>query len=301
MDEFFILELFSSSKTSVRPFEEIEITWSIKTVDENLDFDDFRFVLEVNSDGKAILDNLEGAGSYKYIVHSNIRFSIKVFHRSQGLKGYLTKSLTISVDSSNAIIKEIPQILIDPIVDNLVSQLLNEQPTLRKRNKDNLIESSWSTKSITFHLPLDIVLNNFHNGDLDIKIETKFSVDFNGSDPILDVTLSINHLDADFSTFEDVTSFGNSATIAAVIEELVPYILINNLRNIERSIIELIGDLIFSQSDLEDHLFHSVRVIPDESASRVEFYFFPIPERNGKLIDAQVLLPKFPMAVRRKP
>ena len=299
MDDFFVLELFTSSKISVSPFEEIEINWSIKTVDENLNFDDFIFVLEVNSNGEAILDNLEGAGSHKYLVHSNVRFSIKVFHRTQGLKGYLAKSLTISVDSSNAIVKEIPQILIDPIVDNRVSQLLSEQPVLRKRDRDNLIESTWSTRSIVFDLPLDIVLNNFHNGDLDIEIETKFSVDFNGSDPILDVALSIKSLDADFSLFEDITSFGNSATIAAVVEELLPFILNNNLKNIERSIIELIGDLIFSQSDLDGHLLHSVRVIPDDSASRVEFYFFPTPERNGRFPDSQVLLPTFPMAVAR--
>ena len=144
------------------------------------------------------------------------------------------------------------------------------------------------------------MINNFHNVDLDIEIEAKFSVDFNGSDPVLDVALSIKSLDADFSLFEDVTSLGHSATIAAVVEELLPLIINNNLKNIERSIVELIGDVIFSQSDLEGHLLHSVRVVPDDSASRVEFYFFPVQEGDGILPDFQVLLPTFPMAVARR-
>jgi len=299
MDDLFLLDIFSASKSSVMPFEEIEIIWSIKTVDGGLNFDDYRFVLEVNGNGKSIIDNLDATGSHKYLVHSNVRFSIKVFHRTQGLKGYLTKSLTISVDSRNAIVKEISKTLIDPIVDNNMSQLLNEQPFLRKRNRDNLIESIWSTKSIVFDLPLEIVLNNFHNGNLDIEIETEFRVDYNGSDPVLDVALSIKSLNADFSTFEDITSVGHSATIARVVEALLPSIIDNNLRDMERSIIELIGSLIFSHSDLDGHLLHSVRVIPDDSASRVEFYFFPIPERNGRVIDAQVLLPTYPMVVAR--
>lgn len=234
IDDFFQLDLLSASKTSFAPFEEIEIEWAISSKDPDTRFSDFAFSL-VDTYG-VLVDDLEPTGSTTFTPHRNTLVRVRGRRLGGTAPTTLGQGLALSVDEDNCVRVEIPHQLIDDPIFQHLEQLTSDTAEIRLRSKPEEPVATYTPGLISYDFPLEIIINNFFNADLDVTLEIRFTVDIDASGSELDVTVS-HASDVDFSTFEDIASLGATSKIAEAIEKVLPLIFECQTREMERVII----------------------------------------------------------------
>lgn len=296
IDDSFALDVFSTSKTTFTPFEEVEIEWLIKAKDPDTDFSDYIFTL--NASDTILADELEASGRKTFSPNKNTLLTIWGRRRSGGGKSSFEKKVALTVDESDCLTIAIYKPLIDDEVKNKLSNFTSETAEIRLRKKPILVNqnpkqyilkdmevtSTWNHFSIEYFFPLEIVINNFFNADLDVTLDISLKVEHNNSDTVLDV--NINHSsDADFSTGEDIFSIGIASAVAKTIDKLLPLILDCELDHLEQTIVRTI--LGFLNPHLDTHRLLDIRiVVSSQSLTGLYFVLCPLPvepEPDGPL------------------
>lgn len=276
LDELFELKVFRVSKTSVDPFEEIQIQWDIQINKEGTSFDDYHFSLvstEIN-----LIDDLEASGTVTFAPNKNTLLRIQGRKRGVG-RNLLTlgSGIALTVDELDTIVIPLPARVIDYMAEDKLKEFTSSTASIRLKGEPT---SNWSVFSIEYKFPLEIVINNFFNGDLDLKINIFFDVIHEAIGSTLDVTIT-HSSDVDFHLAEDIFSFGHTASIAKTIEKLLPLILDCKFKDIEKSIINELRQLIGTRSDT--HRLLDVRIIVDGNFTRLEIVLSPLPaEQNPR-------------------
>ena len=178
------------------------------------------------------------------------------------------------IDESTCEVKDIPGNLIDALFIDEIESNLTEIPQLRLRSD---VEAMWHTNPIRYKIPIEIVLDNFFNGDLDITLKVYFSVDYDySSDCHLEVTVTESS-DANFHWLEDVLTLGHTATIAATIERLLPVILKPITDRAERGLINGICAFLGLGNYFDTHQMLEVNIVPNNSFNYLNFVFCEKP------------------------
>lgn len=287
VNELFRLTQFEAAKTTIAPFENVAVSWSIEPVD-GTDPDDYAFDL-VSPNGVVHALDIPLQGAYSHEGHKTMLLMIAVRRRGRERLGLLDPTLQVQVDESDCLVRTIPAFLVDALVDAEVDALTGATPELRLRSGRS-VESTWNFFRIGYDLPLEVVIDGFFNADLDVDLEFRFQVTHNGERTDLDVTVG-HDTDVDFSTLEDILSLGSGPVIAATAERILPLVLACEARQIEAQVARHLLD--FIEPDLDDHRLLAVRVYPDDHAGgpRLELILCPFPLRTDgiDLIDSSVV------------
>ena len=271
IDDLFDLVIFRTSKTTFKPFEEINVEWSIRAKDSNTEFDDFLFSLVATD--TVLADDIDASGRFTFAPHKNTLLKIRGRHRTRGGINTLEHGIALTVDESDCLVREFLRDVLDGAVNTTLTGLTSQTPELRLRGE---VVSTWKLGSIEYHFPLELVLNNFFNGDLDVDIDLTFDVHHDGSESELEVTID-HSSDVNFHWLEDALSLGSTAIIAATADRMVPLILECELRQQEIQIIRVF--MAFLQRDLDTHRLLDVRVIPRGNSRLATLDFILCPLR----------------------
>lgn len=307
INDLFDLEFLTASKTTFKPFEEIEIEWSITSKDPDNVFSEHVFSIMAT---EGVLANDVGpTGSITFTPLKNTLVRVQGRKRSGGNKSTLGTGLALAVDESNCQFVEILQTTFDALVFAELDKITTNNAEIRLRrvpDPDSIgptgvptatIElqpvATWTTESINYYFPLEIDLENFFNADLDVSLEIQFQVDNDQSGFDLDVTID-HDSDVDFSAFEDVVSLGHSATVAKTLDKVLPLLFDCTTTQMERDVLRAILQHPGVARGIEDNKrLLAFRIVPlgnfthlsivlcDPTPSNVR----PAPPSGGVLVD----------------
>lgn len=147
---------------------------------------------------------------------------------------------------------------VDPQNPNVPPQTIELKP-----------ESDWTVERIRYKFPLEIILENFFNADLDVYMEIRFMIQHEETGTTLDVDVTFD-VDANFETGEHVlsflTPFSGAATLAIskTLNNVLPMVLDCRKTNIEANIgNHLIDDRVTTAlNGLSDGRIYDVRIVP---------------------------------------
>jgi hypothetical protein len=267
INDIFRLELFQSSATAYRPFDELAVEWRISPVGGNVP-PDYRFLLVANY---RTLDNdlaLSGAGRVQMFGETSL--AIRGAPRGTSFWQTLGESIPLSVDTSECTVLEASRALIDGMVTDEVSSLTGETASIVLRGD---VSVTWGSEFVSYSLPFRIDIPSFFNANLDIELRVYFRVFHEGDESELDITIE-HTSNVVFSNVEHIGSFGHAATVEATAEALIPLLLDCVCRSAEaqaiRSILQLIAVLVPSSYRL-----FSISIVPLDDQSRVELVLCP--------------------------
>lgn len=265
---------FEVSKTTFTPFEEIEVEWRIRSKRDDIQFEDYIFSL-VATEG-IIEEELDSRDKIFFNPHKNTLLRIRGRKRLQG-RGTTTlgSGIALTVDESDCSVREISGSLFDFQVREQLSDFTSSTSSIRLRDD---VVAIWHSGYIEYKLPLELVLNNFFNGDLDIKVEIRFKVHHEGEQTDLEVNITHNS-NANFHFLEDILSGGSSAIIAKTVNKMLPLVLNCELAKVEelivRQLINFLGSL------LDTHRLLAVRVVPLGNLNHLSLVLCPLPQESG--------------------
>lgn len=281
INNFFILNIFRASKTTFIPFEELEIEWSISPINLNVDFADYEFTL--NAHDATLAESIDASGVIQFSPHKNTLLRIRGRKRAGGSFTTLGDTITLTVDESKCKKQEIAGSIIDFFVKDAFSDINNSTASIRLRKGvlktvprtigELEIVSNWNLGYIEYYFPLEVVMNNFFNADLDVTLTLTCQVNHSDKDSELDVT--IDHTsNVNFDASEDILSSGASVIVAKTANKLVPLLLDCELKSIELLFIREIMGLI--SDELSIHRLLDVRIVPLGNLSHIVIVLCPI-------------------------
>lgn len=269
INDFFELEELRVSGTELRPFQEIEITWSIRPI-ADASFSDFTFSLTANGENVAV--DIDTQGSERVVLYTDTLVNIHV-RRPGGSANFfiLGDGIIVRVDDSSCDKIPLPgQVFDELFIDNVegaLSDLSTSDFTLRRRKMavphqeepgsggqppgpqlpgrqpprtqyDRVemdVEITYETGVIKYYFPLEVVVPNFFNADLDLRLELRTWVSHERDKTHMEVRLD-HSTEMIYSTFQEIVSFGNAATAAALANQLIPRIVACHIPNSEKKI-----------------------------------------------------------------
>lgn len=265
-----ILEIaeFQVSKSTVTPCEEIKANWEIRAKQNNVNTNEYQFRLRVHY--ADINNDIPAMGTEKFSVYKDTFLSLMARKLNSGnLWSPIGEPLQLTVDGENQI-REIPQTLLDSLAFNQINNQIDGIKYLRFRSD---IESTWFNNRIEYKLPLEIVIDNFFNGDLDITLKLYIRAELEeDNETSLEVRIESDE-NANFHWLEDVISLGHSATVAKTIEKLLPVIMGYVTRDAERVVLQQIQSFLNIGGFLDDRRLMEVRIIPSGNLGYIQFLF----------------------------
>jgi hypothetical protein len=280
INDFFTLV----SPAEVKPFHQVEVTWSIQPEDD-VEFSDFIFTLVAGA--REVETNLSQDGLSRVSIAESVIVRIVGRHDGSGGSSTLGQGVIVRIDDSECEEIEIASVIVDALVVGRLSQITSEASELRLRRRigvtpggqptvvEREVESTWELGVIKYYFPLEVVINNFFNADLDVRLEIRFSVTHAEDNTDLDVTIT-HSSDVDFSTVENILSLGNSSTAATTANRLIPLILDCRVRGAEQDILRQV--LAFLGNRLDTHRLLYLHVVPLDGFSYLAIGLCPIPE-----------------------
>ncbi len=272
LSDFFRLEMFEIAPTNPEPFVPARVAWRIVQTDNSVDADDFEWRL-IGTGGIGANDiGLEGTADVSFVRRSTIHIQGK--RRSGGGFVVLGTSKTVDLDESNCEVVALSQTIFDPLVFAQFTSFVSSTAAIRLRSGAQP-SSDWSSQRIRYAFPLELVINNFFNGDLDLKVDMSFGVFRDGARDVLDVTLDVDS-DVDFSLTEDILSLGNSSAVARTLNRVLPLVFDCRKTAIEASVARALLDnpLVAPKLALGNRLL-DVRINTDLSNGLIEVVCCP--------------------------
>ncbi|SMO72782.1 hypothetical protein [Fodinibius sediminis] len=258
---------FEVSKSTVSPCEEIQANWEIRAKQNNVNLSDFQFRLRVHYAN--INNDIPARGSEDFSVFKDTSLSLLARRLNSGnLWSPIGEPRQIAVEGENQI-RDISQSVIDSLAFRQMNKEINGIRYLRFRSD---IESTWHNNRIEYKLPLEIVINNFFNGDLDITLELYIRAELDDdNETSLEVRIESDE-NANFHWLEDIISLGHSATVAKTIEKLLPVIMGYVTRDAERIFLQEIRKYL-TKDYLDDRRLMEVRITPSGNLGYIQFLF----------------------------
>ncbi|SHE57766.1 hypothetical protein SAMN05443144_10276 [Fodinibius roseus] len=259
---------FQISKSTVAPCEEIQANWGIQAKQNNVTLSDYQFRLRVHY--ADINNDIPARGSENFSVYKDTFLSLMAKHVNSGnIWSPIGEPLQITTEGENKI-REIPQSLLDNLAFNQINDQIDGIQYLRFRSE---IESTWFNNRIEYKLPLEIVINNFFNGDLDITLKLYIRAELDeDNETSLEVSITSDE-NANFHWLEDIISLGHSATVAKTIEKLLPVIMGYVTRDAERAVLQQVQSFLNIGGFLDDRRLMEVRIIPSGNLGYIQFIF----------------------------
>jgi len=247
--ELFVIRRFEALNNPGHPMQQNAVNWSITVRDADTSIEEYQFRLVVF--GHLILNSVQPQGSAPFQQTRDTLASLWVRH-GQGTWASFDQKLRISLDRSQCTEITVLGLLFQGVVLEQVRRRIEEEDILRYRKITRPVDPSqpngpheviqlepevdWSIHRVRFTLPLEIVLPNFFDGDLDVIMEVRFNVDVEGDESVVDVQVSFKS-DANFAVGEDILSLGHTATIAATLDRIIPSLLKCQTPRIEAEIL----------------------------------------------------------------
>lgn len=277
-NELFELVVLTASTTDPVPFQPVEVTWRIQPARDDLDPADYVFSL-VSPNGIAHARDIGRSGTHTLEFHATALVMVAVRHRGGGDLGRLRPNLQIRIDESGCTVRPIDALILDALVSAAVADLTAGSPELRLRG-GKPVKATWTPGRVRYDLPLEVVINNFFNADLDVRLDLRFVVTHDGPDTELEVDVR-HDSDLDFHWLEDVLSLGSSSVVAKTANRLIPIIMACESRHIERDVLRQL--LAFLAGDLANLRLLAARVFGDDHSGgpRLEFILCPPPPPDG--------------------
>lgn len=264
-----ILERFSVSSTTPRPFEDFEVEWLVSPVTANVNLANYQFRIKTSTD--ILAQDISRQGQATIAIHKRTLLTVQA-RKGLGTWKNLGDSIAMRIDDSNCEEKDIPGAWLDVSIANQLTAGLANISILRLRSGKQ-IEPIWQNRYVEYKVPLEIVLPNFFNGDLDITWKLFFSIDYDdNSDCHLNVSITSSE-NADFASWQDFLSLGHTATIAATVERLLPAILKPVIAKAERAVVDELCFFLGSTQYFDTHHMLSVDIVPQNSFNHLHFIF----------------------------
>lgn len=242
LDELFELDIFQTSTTDVLPFQDVEVEWSIKPLNDS-SLDDYKFTLTAN--GVAIgaeAIGIRANGSLLFTPYKKTTLRISAIRLSDKTTGTFSKEILIDINCGNCKHPYISVYTLDEAIMKLGTDKLSSFSggglSIRRRKKiiaspeypnqytsvEMDIEPHWKPLSIEYCFPLELVLDGFFNADLDLYLEFQIKVIHEGqkTDWELAVNISAN---IKFDTIENILSLSVTNKVAKAVNNLLPYLL----------------------------------------------------------------------------
>lgn len=254
IDTLFSVEVFEASSLTPKPFTAVRFSWRISASANNNDPLDFEFrVVEVAGRflREILFHDIDLIDNGDWALPRSADIQILGRRRIGGQWTRLGPVISLTLDDADCRTQIVDRLLLDAI---LLSQFQNEvlsDPRLRLRREYRLADpgrpdlgyeeitleprASWPGGFIRYEFPLEIVLENFFNMDLDLSLEIRLRVANTGSESILEVEAAMDS-DADFSTFEDIASLGSATIIARTVDKMMPLVLDARQRDVEEGV-----------------------------------------------------------------
>ncbi len=262
------LDQFSVSDTRPKPFEEFDVTWAI-SARNNANLADYEFRLKTHYDPMG--DSIAPQGTQTFAIHTQTLLSLQAKRIGSGAWRTVGQAIAMQIDDSTCEHREFPGSLFDATIEQQVEAALADVAALRLTGSG--IDVDWFTSHIAIKIPLEIVLNNFFNGNLSITLKIYFGVDYDSNQECnLDVTVFSSE-DANFHWLEDIASLGHTATIAKTIEKLMPTIMAPIIARTERGILAGLCAYLDLGNYFDDHRLLSVRIVPNGNLNYLDFVF----------------------------
>lgn len=291
IDDLFTLDKLAASKTTFTPFEEIEITWAISPKDSETSFDDFAFSL-VTQDGD-LVNPIGPSGSHRFNPQKNTLVRVRGRKLGGAKPTTLGSGLALSADESGCTTVDILQAVFDAILFDRFNRITAANAELRLRRVPDpdtppgqlptgtielQPESEWTRESADYYFPLEIVINNFPNANLDLHLSIFFNVHHESGDSEFEVRVT-HKSDTDFSAFEDVITLGSAAVVSRTLDKVLPLVFECERRHIEPAILQSILGLGGVRDALEANRLLAARIIPGEDAftTTLTLVFCPFP------------------------
>lgn len=276
IDDLFELVRFDASPRTFTPFHDVVVSWEIVPRTDDVGFEDYVFSL-VTTEGTAVEELESATGSAVLHPTRNTLVRIRGRRRLQG-RGVTTlgQGLALTADTSDCITREIPSFLLDALFAQRVADLTSSTASLRTRGNEEVV-ADWGERRIRYRLPLELVLNNFFNGDVDITLELTFRVHHDDDESELEVTID-HDSDANFHFLEDIASVGTSAIVAKTLRKMLPLLLDCITSKVEEIVVRQM--VTFIRPLLSTHRLLMVDIVPAGNLSYLSLVLCPLPERD---------------------
>lgn len=255
IDTLFSVDLFQASTITPKPFNAVRFSWRISTSRTNNNApDDFEFrVVEVAGRflREILFHDIELIDDGDWVLPRTADIQILGRRKVRGSWTRLGPVVSLTVDDADCRTQVVDRLLLDPILLGRFQDEVLSDPRLRLRRETrprdpNLPQlgyeeitleprSSWPGGVIRYDFPLEVVLNNFFNMDLDLSLEIRLRVANKATESILEVEAKMDS-DADFSTFEDIVSLGSATVVARTVDRMMPLVLDARKRDVEEGV-----------------------------------------------------------------
>lgn len=264
------IERFTVSNSRPFPFENFEVDWLVTAAKNDINIADYQFRIKSHYD--ILADNIGNQGQISISIYNQTLLRVQASFIGSYKWYTLGNPITMPIDVSNCEEKDFPGVLLDDSLSDTTIAELENIPALRLRSGKE-VEATWHNQYIEYKIPLEIVLNNFFNGDLDITWKVYFRIDYDSnSDCNLEVFISSNE-DANFHWLEDLTTLGHTATIAATIERLMPTIMQPIISRAELAIANGLLTYLGLNNYFDTHKMMSVSIMPNLPFNHLKFMF----------------------------
>lgn len=293
--EMFELEFLRVSANDVKPFQEVTIEWSIKSLQPAVfPFADFVFTLIAG--GNELSTDIADTGTIQFPSHGTTLIRMTVKRRGSGDSFSLGEGLVLRTDQSDCLPITIQANIVDALMDG-VAQVATTTAELRMRRRfvpspsgpggdfvEMEVSPTWGLGVITYFFPLEVVLTPFFNANLDVTFKVRFRV--HHVDDMTDLEVVITHeSNIDFAAIEHIFSFGSAWAVTKTANRLIPLILACEVPNLERAFLSLIVEFVEANLKFKDpdfdlrttHRLLDVRIDPTENSSHLMVVVCPRP------------------------
>jgi len=272
ISSLFELVVFTTSTNSAPPFTEITLNWEIQSIDRMTRIEDYAFRL--NAFQHEQLNSIQAEDSTTFTLVSNTRITISGRKKGGGAWSFFDQALIISLDASNCEIINHYGPFIDDAIFNQLETLLSTTKELRFRRETLPADPDWTIERIRYKFPLEIVIDNFFNADLDVQMDIRFSMEHGANNSILNIDTEFD-VDASFDTGEIILGSlipgmgASTLAISKTLNEVLPMVFDCKKAEIEAEIGRQVLDnrVETALTALNNGRVFSVRIVPRSATS----------------------------------
>lgn len=275
--DFFTLDSFKLSESEVEPLHPCTVSWSISPKRQDIDPADYMF--ELFGPDESHIKDIPLIGSAK--VHPRATSFLYIRgRRRDGGSSPLGDPHTLTVDFSKCQVVEVPKELLNAVVTVRVDQIADSVAEIKRRSTGP-IASEWTSYSISYDIPLKLILDNFFDADLDLGLTLALTLTHGEQTSDLDLTIT-DKAKADFHWAEDVASLGSTNLVTRMIERVVPLILKCPLQQAESQVLREIFRLGAVRDALNARMrLLSVTLDTTPGFEHLRMVFCPVPDESN--------------------
>lgn len=282
ISSLFQLVEFTTSATSAPPFAQLAINWLIRPIDRTTRIEDYQFRLVAFRHVQ--LNDIQAQGSAPFTLMGNTRATISG-RRNGGTWSTFDQVIIITLDESDCQIIEHNGQFLDGAIFGQLDALLARTKELRFRHETVPVDpqnpngprqtivsepkSDWTAERIRYTFPLEIVIPNFFDADLDVRMDIRFALEHDATGANFDINVDFK-VDASFDPGEHILSFlipplgASTLAISETLNKVLPLVFDCRKTEIEAEMARQIIDnrVRSALNALSDGRIFDVRIMP---------------------------------------